>query len=118
MRGLPCVWGLLGSLCLVSTAWSQATLPQCELQVQAQYQSLVKDQLLPNSTEAAWEPALLTMISQLRIGRNQYQLKKQQAELAEQSWLQTNEQLRQALQDNAALRAEVERLKAAPPAAN
>jgi len=52
------------------------------------------------------------MTTQVRLLRTQLDIKKQQAELAEQNVAQLLEQLRLSRQQQVALQAEVERLKA------
>jgi hypothetical protein len=82
----------------VPPIWGQVASPAppnaCEQQVQDQYRTLSADGLVPQATAAQWGPQLTAIASQLRVQRNLYELKKNQAELAEQRWLQTNEELR------------------------
>ena len=112
MRLLRLVPGVT-MLFLALPVWAQtpAPPPQCEPQVQEQYQALVKDQLLATTPDVPWPLQLTLIASQVRTLRHQYDIKKQQAELAEQNVAQLLEQLRLARQQNGALQAEVERLK-------
>jgi hypothetical protein len=97
---------------VLSPAWgeSPAPAPTCEQQVQEQYRFLSTDNLVPQATAPQWGPQLTAIVTQLRVRSNQYELKKNQAEIAEQNWLQTNEQLRLSRQPPSAP------LSATPPA--
>jgi chromosome segregation ATPase len=116
-------WSVIAlGLCTAPTVWAQSSPPaaSCEQQVQEQYRQLSTDGLVVQATSPLFGPQLVSITRQLRVQRNQYELKKNQAELAEQNWLQTNEQLRETQRENAALKAELEQLKgptaqAAPP---
>jgi len=67
----------------------------------------------------AQQPAPPPCDEQLRITQTRYDIKKNQAELAEQNIAQLLEQLRQAQAQNTELKGEVEKLKhGAQPAAN
>ena len=59
----------------------------CEQQVQDQYRHLSVDQLVPQVTAPQWGAQLAAIVRQLRVKSNQYELKKNQAEFAEQQWL-------------------------------
>jgi hypothetical protein len=102
-----------------STALAQTPPPQmvgaCDTQVQEQYRQLSTDGLVPQGTATAWGPQLTAITGQVRIMRTQYDIKKSQAELAEQNVSQLVEQLRLAQQQLASLRGEVDQLKAAQP---
>jgi hypothetical protein len=100
----PIVLWSLTLLVALSPAWgeSPAPAPTCEQQVQEQYRSLSTDNLVPQATAPQWGPQLTAIVTQLRVRSNQYELKKNQAEIAEQNWLQTNEQLRLSRQPNSA----------------
>jgi hypothetical protein len=98
----------------------------CEQHLEAQYRGLVGDKLLTDQPGLPWAQQLLTLVTQIRTGQTQYDIKKNQAELAERNVAQLLEQLRQAQQQtqalssqNAELRSEVEKLKnGASPQAN
>lgn len=114
MRLLPIA--LLGLVLGGSGALVGATSPPaCELQLQDQYKGLVHEQLTP--PVEGWVAQLTALVSQVRIGRTSYDIKKQQAELAEQNVAQLLEQLRLARQQQQGLQVEIDRLKAAlaPP---
>jgi hypothetical protein len=105
------------SLLWLSLAHAQSPPTQaCDQQVQEQYRQLSTAELVPQVTAPQWGPQLTAITTQLRVKSNQYELKRNQAELAEQRWLQTNEQLRLATETIGALRAELDQLKTAPPA--
>ena len=90
----------------------------CEAQVQAQYQQLSTEGLVTVATAPSWGPQLTALVTQIRTGRHQYEMRKNYADLAEQNVAQLLEQLRLARVENGALKAEVERLKAPPAPAN
>ena len=76
------------------------------------------DKLLTDSPGTSWAHQLTAVVTALRTGQTQYDIKKNQAELAEKNVAQLLEQLRQAQQQtmlltgqNAELRQEVEKLK-------
>jgi len=106
-------WFALGALWLASPVWSQSP-PQCDTQIQEQYLSLSREQppLVPPTLDLPWPQQLTAMTTQVRLLRTQLDIKKQQAELAEQNVAQLLEQLRLSRQQQVALQAEVERLKA------
>jgi len=109
---------VLTTFLFAPAAWAQSPPPSCETQVSEHYQSLVKDQFLGGGSETAWLPQLNSIATQVRLLRTQYDIKQQQAQLAEQNVAQLLEQLRVVGQHRAALQVEVERLKAQPPPAN
>lgn len=88
--------------------------PSCEAQVQEQYRKLTTDGLLAPSTAQQWGPQLAAIIHKVRLARNQYELKKQQAEVYEQNVVELAEQLRQAREQVTALQADVEKLRGKP----
>jgi len=97
--------------------WSRLASPQpaaptCDESLVAQYRQLVGDKLVPEQPGApAWSQQLVTLVTQLRTGKTLLDIKKQQADLAEQNVAQLLEQLRQAQVQNGDLRREVEALK-------
>lgn len=99
---------------------AERTAAACEQQVQEQYRQLSTANLVVQGTAPQWGPQLVAITTQLRVRSNQYELKKNQSEIAEQNWLATNEQLRQVREENLALQAELAKLKGhpAPQAAN
>jgi hypothetical protein len=110
------VLGLLAGvlISLVTIAYTQ-TPPTCEPTVQEQYRQLSTDGLVPQVTAPQWGPQLGAITTQVRTLRHQYDIKKQQAELAEQNIAQLLEQLRLAQQQLTALRAELEQQKTSTP---
>ena len=88
--------------------------PACEQQVQDQYRQLSADGLVAQGTAPQWGPQLTALATQVRTLRHQYDIKKNQAELAEQNVAQLLEQLRQAREALARPKPHPE----APPAAN
>jgi flagellar motility protein MotE (MotC chaperone) len=83
----------------------------CIQQVGEQYQALVKDQVMPGSTDLPWGQQLSAVASQVRQHLTQYEIKRNQADLAEKNIAQLLEQLRQAQTQLAALRKELEQAK-------
>jgi hypothetical protein len=108
--------GLAGVL-LGAVLFAETPPPACEPTVQEQYRQLSSDGLVPQVTAPQWGPQLGAITTQVRTLRHQYDIKKQQAELAEQNIAQLLEQLRLVQQQLTALRGELEQQKAsAPPA--
>jgi hypothetical protein len=83
----------------------------CIQQVGEQYLALVKDQVMPGSTDLPWGQQLSAVASQVRQHLTQYEIKRNQADLAEKNIAQLLEQLRQAQAQGAALRKELDTLK-------
>jgi uncharacterized protein YlxW (UPF0749 family) len=122
--------GLIAALVLAQSppqAPGQGPAPlSCEQHLEAQYRGLVGDKLLTDQPGLPWAQQLLTLVTQIRTGQTQYDIKKNQAELAERNVAQLLEQLRQAQQQaqtlssqNAELRSELEKLRnGATPQAN
>jgi hypothetical protein len=97
-------------------AWSQTPgppPPSCEESVGELYRQLSADGLVTTITAPQWGAQLTALGSKVRTGRHQYDIKKNQAELAEQNITELLEQLRQAQQTITRLKAE-----APPPPAN
>lgn len=83
----------------------------CIQQVGEQYQALTKDQVMPGQADLAWGPQLTAIASQVRQHLTQYEIKRNQADLAEKNVAQLLEQLRQAQAQVAALRKDLEQAK-------
>jgi hypothetical protein len=83
----------------------------CIQQVGEQYLALVKDQVMPGSTDLPWGQQLSAVASQVRQHLTQYEIKRNQADLAEKNIAQLLEQLRQAQAQGAALRKELDQAK-------
>jgi hypothetical protein len=83
----------------------------CIQQVGDQYQALVKDQVMAGATDLAWAQQLTAIASQVRQHLTQYEIKRNQADLAEKNVAQLLEQLRQAQGTIAALRKDLEQAK-------
>ena len=91
---------------------AQPAAPICDEALTTQYRQLVSDKLVPEQPGApAWSQQLVTLVTQLRTSKTLLDIKKQQADLAEQNVAQLLEQLRQAQVQNGDLRREVEALK-------
>jgi flagellar motility protein MotE (MotC chaperone) len=73
-----------------------------------QYQALTKDQVMPGQTDLAWGQQLTAIASQVRQHLTQYEIKRNQADLAEKNVAQLLEQLRQAQAQTQALRKDLE----------
>lgn len=116
LRDMIFVGGLMLIPALVRS--QEVTLPACETQVQEQYRHLSTAGLVPQATALQWGPQLAAIVKQVRIGRTTYEIKENQAKLAEQNVAQLLDQLREAQDQVAVLRAEVERLKGAPTPSN
>ena len=103
------VWGLTLAL-----SQPPGDAPACETIASDQYQKLLADQLVPAGQ--AGQPLIpaqqvVIIASQLRVQRTQYDIKEQQAKMAETNVAQLLEQLRQRTLDVQTLQAEVEKLK-------
>lgn len=119
----PLSLSLVGVLCFAGVVHGQeltvsSPSPVCDTQVQEQYRKLTSEGLVTATAATAWPAQLLTITSQVRMQRTQYDIKKNQAELAEQNVAQLLEQLRLAREQSSALQAEVDKLKGTPPASN
>jgi hypothetical protein len=90
---IPAVIGVILGVGCTAIALAQdppaAPAVSCEQQVQEQYRQLSADNLVPQATALEWGPELIAIVTQLRVRSNQYELKKNQAEFAEQNWLRT-----------------------------
>jgi uncharacterized membrane protein YhiD involved in acid resistance len=88
---IPAVIGVVLGLGCTAVALAQdlPALPvsSCEQQVQEHYRRLSADNLVPQATALEWGPELVAIVKQLRVRDNQYKLKQNQAEFAEQNWL-------------------------------
>jgi hypothetical protein len=91
---MPAVIGLTVGVGCTALALAQdppaapaAPAVSCEQQVQEHYRRLSADNLVPQATALEWGPELVAIVKQLRVRDNQYKLKQNQAEFAEQNWL-------------------------------
>jgi hypothetical protein len=80
----------------------------CIQQVGEQYLALTKDQVMPGAPDLAWGQQLTAMASQVRQHLTQYEIKRNQADLAEKNVAQLLEQLRQAQAQVGQLRKELD----------
>jgi len=116
---MPCrlILPLLLILCpLTALAQVPAPVPPtCEQTVETQYRGLVTDKVLLDASASTWLAQLQTLASSLRIQRTQYDLKAQQAALAEQQFATLYEHLRQSREREAALQKELETLRQGQP---
>jgi hypothetical protein len=104
---------LLGTLVAgVPRAQAQPTPENlCIQQVGDQYQALVKDQVMPGSADLAWGQQLTALAAQVRQHLTQYEIKRNQADLAEKNVAQLLEQLRQTQGHLAQARKDLEQAK-------
>jgi hypothetical protein len=104
--------GVVGMALIFSAIviWAQTPPPHeaCDIQVGEQYRQLVTDQVLtPQTPATTWGPQLVAMTTQVRTLLTRYQIKDQQAKLAEDQLATFVEQLRQERLLSAALRQQV-----------
>jgi hypothetical protein len=103
---------LAGSLLWTLPVLAQPTPDNlCIQQVGEQYQALVKDQVMAGTADLAWGQQLTALASQVRQHLTQYEIKRNQADLAEKNVAQLLEQLRQAQAQIAQLRKDLEQTK-------
>jgi hypothetical protein len=102
------------ALASATTAWGQPTPENlCIQQVGEQYQALVKDQVMPitSNTDLSWGQQVVAITSQVRQNLTQYEIKRNQADLAERNVAQLLEQLRQVQAQLAQARKDLEQAK-------
>ena len=105
-------------LLLLQSAAAQAPPPPptCEQTLGTLYQGLAQEQLVPAAEE--WSQQLTALATQVRLDRTTYDMKDQQARLAERNIAQLLEHVRQLRLQQQTLQAENDRLKAQHPPAN
>jgi len=114
LRDLCLLLVLTGGLLTVLAQAPAPAPPTCEQSLATQYQSLVTDKLVDGSA-TTWLMQLQALVSSLRIQRTHYDVKVQQATLAEQQFATVYEHLRLSREREAALQKEVESLRQAAP---
>src|SRR5262245_38311907 len=116
-RALLC--GLsLASLVAVSQAQQPPAPPTCEQQVLQQYRQLVAAQKLVDAVPplSTWLEQLVAVSSEVWKKTTQYEIKRNQSELAERNVAELLEQLRRAQAVIADLRSQIEKVNGASEA--
>jgi hypothetical protein len=116
MPSRSCTYVLLGSLagvCLWLAPVQAQPTPEnlCIQQVGDQYLALSKDQVLPGQADLPWSQQLTALSAQVRELLTRWEIKRNQADLAEKNVAQLLEQLRQAQVQLGQARKELETLK-------
>jgi hypothetical protein len=107
-----CCLTLAGALLWALPALAQPTPENlCIQQVGEQYQALAKDQVLPGQADLPWGQQLTAISAQVRELLTRWEIKRNQADLAEKNVAQLLEQLRQAQAQIGALRKDLEQIR-------